>query len=182
MPKFVIVLKNEKLKTYTVISWLIIALNFVSFIYLGISQSAKIETLPFYAAGLLLIIFLFRFISKREEVENDSIALSFPLAIIVWIVLQFYWAAVIIFFLFLFQDISRRKLTVLVYDDRIVYPSFPKRTIEWQELNNVILKDGILTIDLKNNKVFQNEIQSPASEIDFNEFCDAQLKNVPEKM
>ena len=49
-----------------------------------------------------------------------------------------------------------------------------KRTIEWKELNNVILKDGILTIDLKNNKVFQNEIMSPTSEMDFNEFCDAQ--------
>jgi hypothetical protein len=91
-------------------------------------------------------------------------------------VLQFYWAAVIIFFLFLFQDISRRKLTVLVFDDRIVYPSFPKRTIEWKEMKNVVLKDGWLTIDLKNNKIFQNEILSPTSEIEFNEFCDAQLQ------
>ena len=176
MPKFIIVLKNEKLKTYTVISWLIIALNFISFVYVAISGLSKITNLPFFAAGLLFLIFLFRFISKREEFENDSISLSFSIAIISWIVLQFYWAAVIILFLFLFQDISRRKLTVLVYDDRIIYPSFPKRTIEWEELNNVVLKDEILTIDLKNNKVFQNEITSPTSEIDFNEFCEAQLQ------
>jgi hypothetical protein len=77
--------------------------------------------------------------------------------------------------------VSRRKLTVLVFEDRIIYPSFPKRTIEWQELNNVILKDGWLTIDLKNNKVFQNEIMSPTSEIDFNGFCEDQIKKIPEK-
>jgi len=176
MPIFTIVLKNEKLKTYTVISWLIIALNFIAFVYVGISGLAKITNLPFFSAGLLLVIFIFRFISTREDFANDSLSLSFSIAIISWIVLQFYWAAVIILVLFLLQDISRRKLTVLVFEDRIIYPSFPKRTIEWKELNNVIIKDGMLTIDLKNNKVFQNEITSPASEIDFNEFCDAKLK------
>src|SRR5258706_8324228 len=178
MPRYVITLKNEKLRTYTVISWLIIALNFVSFLYIGISGSSRITNLPYFAAGLLLIIFVFRFVSQREDFENDSISLCYSLVIIAWIVLQYYWAAVIIIFLFLFQDISRRKLLVLIFEDRIVYPSFPKRTILWQDLNNVVLKDGILTIDLKNNKVFQNEILSPASEIDFNEFCTAQLQAV----
>ena len=171
-------LKNEKLRTYTIISWLIILLNFIAFVYLGVTGWSEIANLPYFAAGLLLVIFVFRLISDREEFESDSISLCFSLVIIAWIVMQFYWAAVIIIFLFLFQDISRRKLIVLFYDDRIIYPSFPKRTILWSELNNVILRDGILTIDLKNNKVFQNEIYSPASEIDFNEFCDTQLKAV----
>jgi hypothetical protein len=176
MLKFIILLKNEKLKTYTIIGWLIIALNFAAFIYFGISRHTGIMALPFYTAGLLLVIFFFRRMSKREEFESDSLSLSFSVAIIAWIVLQLYWAAVIIFFLFLFQDISRRKLVVLVYEDRLIYPSFPKRTIEWQEMNNAILKDGWLTIDLKNNKIFQNEIVSPTSEMEFNEFCDAHLQ------
>ena len=178
MPRYVITLKNEKLKTYTTISWLIIALNFLAFIYLGITGWARISNLPYFAAGLLLIIFVFRLVSQREEFESDSISLCFSLAIIAWIVMQFYWAALIIFLLFLFQDISRRKMVVLFFDDRIVYPSFPKRTIPWQDLNNVILKDTVLTIDLKNNKVYQNEIISPTSEIDFNEFCETQLNSL----
>jgi hypothetical protein len=176
MPKFIILLKNEKLKTYTLIGWLIIALNFFAFIYFGFSKHTGIMALPFYAAGLLVVIFVFRSLSNREAVESDTLSLAFSVAIIAWIVLQLYWAAVVIFFLFLFQDISRRQLVVLVYEDRIVYPSFPKRTIVWQEMNNAILKDGWLTIDLKNNKVFQNEIVSPTSEMEFNDFCDAQLQ------
>ena len=178
MPRFTILLKNEKLRTYTLISWLIIALNFICFIYIGVSGQSRISNLPYFSAGLLIVIFVARFVSDREEFESDCISLAFLVSIISWVVLQFYVAAVIIFFLFLFQDISRRKLTVLFYDDRIIYPSFPKRTIEWREMNNVILKDGWLTIDLKNNKVYQNEILSPTSEIDFNEFCDVQLRRV----
>ena len=171
-------LKNEKLKTYTIVSWLIIALNVVAFVYVGFSGRGRVANLPYFTAGLLVIIFFGRFISDREAFENDSISLCYSIAIISWIVLSFYWIAVIVILLFAFQDISRRQLTVFFYDDRIVYPSFPKRTIEWKELNNVVLKDGILTIDLKNNKVYQNEITSPASEMDFNEFCDRQLQGL----
>ena len=178
IPNFTIVLKNEKVKTYTVISWFIIALNFILLVYVGVSGRSKIDNLPYFSAVLLLGIFVFRFISKREDFENDSLSLCFSIAIISWIVMQFYWAAAIVIVLFLFQDISRRKLTVLVFDDRVVYPSFPKRTIEWKEMNNMILKDGVLTIDLKNNKVYQNEINSPTSEIDLNEFCDTHLQAV----
>jgi hypothetical protein len=178
MPRFIILLRNEKLRTYTLISWLIVALTAIGFIYTGISGKSKITNLPFFAAGLLVVIFCGRFVSKREDFENDSISLAFSIAIIAWIFLQFYWIAALTFVLFLFQDISRRKLTVLVYDDRIVYPSFPKRTIVWNELNNAILKDGILTIDLKNNKLFQNEILSPTSELEFNEFCEVHLKGL----
>lgn len=39
---------------------------------------------------------------------------------------------------------------------------------------NTILKDGVLTIDSKNNKLFQKEIQeyvSPETEKEFNHFC-----------
>jgi len=176
MLRFSILLKNERLRTYTIISWLIIALNFVAFMYVGYSGRSRIANLPYFAAGLLLVIFFFRFISQREAFENDSISLCFSIVIICWIVLQYYWAAGVIILLFLFQDISRRQLNVLFYDDRIIYPSFPRRTIEWKELNNVVLKDAVLTIDLKNNKVYQNEIISPASELDFNEFCDTQLQ------
>jgi hypothetical protein len=178
MLRFAVELKNRKLKTYTVISWLIIALNFISFLYVGVTRIGGIMNLPFFTAGVLAFLFFIGFISRNLMTENDRLGLAFPLSIIVWIILQFYWAAIIVFFLFLFQDISRRKLTVLFFDDNIVYPSFPKRIIEWKDLNNVVLKDGLLTIDLKTDKIFQNEILSLTIEDEFNEFCNTKLVNV----
>ena len=44
---------------------------------------------------------------------------------------------------------------------------------------NVILKDNILTIDFKNNKLIQVEIENNINEIQFNEFARQQLFKAP---
>ncbi|MEI8075155.1 MAG: hypothetical protein WCH78_10430 [Bacteroidota bacterium] len=65
--------------------------------------------------------------------------------------------------------------------DEIVINSFPKKIYQWGELNNAIIKDGIITLDFKNNKLLQKEIQSGSTlqdELDFNEFCKNQLNAV----
>lgn len=68
----------------------------------------------------------------------------------------------------------------LAFDqDEIVVNSLPKKHIYWEELNNVVIKDGLLTIDFKNNKLLQKEIQSGSNakdEQDFNEFCRNRLQ------
>jgi hypothetical protein len=63
--------------------------------------------------------------------------------------------------------------------NNIRYTSFPVRSIDWDQLNNAILKDGILTIDFKNNRVLQAEIEdrmNDVNEVEFNDFCRQQLK------
>ncbi|MGC5098563.1 hypothetical protein ACPXA0_26545, partial [Escherichia coli] len=44
--------------------------------------------------------------------------------------------------------------------EEIVINSFPKKRYTWNELNNVVLKDGLLTIDFKNNKMLQRLVDS----------------------
>jgi hypothetical protein len=79
--------------------------------------------------------------------------------------------------LFYLYNLSKRKLKVS-FANQIIYPSFPTRIIQWNELNNVILKDGLLTIDFKNNKIIQQLIKhsNAINEKEFNEFCKQQLK------
>lgn len=58
--------------------------------------------------------------------------------------------------------------------DEIVFNSFPKKVYLWSDVNNVVLKDGLLTIDFKNNKLIQKPVSEDvtiADEQDFNEFC-----------
>ena len=64
-------------------------------------------------------------------------------------------------------------------DNEIVRNSFPKKYYYWNELNNVVIKDGMLTIDLKNNQLIQKEIEDSGSvktEKDFNEYCRERLR------
>ena len=60
--------------------------------------------------------------------------------------------------------------TIIANINGIVYPSFPKKIFKWSELDNVILKDKILTIDLKNNKLIQHTLnESDNKYLDENE-------------
>ncbi len=49
--------------------------------------------------------------------------------------------------------------------------TFYSKAYLWQELNNVILKDNLLTLDFKNNKVLQLEVEGNNDGAPFNNFC-----------
>lgn len=178
MKKYVIVLQNEKAKTYPTISWLIVILNFIAFVYFGILRPSKNISFPFIAAALLILIFFWLLvIKKNSKPATNKFRFFFIVIIIAWVFIPFFWAAAINLFLFIIQDITSRSLVILFTEEEIIYPSFPKRIIQWHQLNNVILKDGILTIDRKNNRVYQDAIVSDVNEASFNDFCRQQLKS-----
>ena len=81
--------------------------------------------------------------------------------------------------LFILLDfLAHKKLVVHVTNKTIVVPYILQKDVAWEEVNNVILKDGLLTIDFKNNKLFQHIIlnsDEDISEKEFNEFCKEQL-------
>lgn len=91
----------------------------------------------------------------------------------------FWWIAALTILLLFLYKVAQRKLAVIITREKISYPSFPVRTIQWTELNSIILKDGLLTIDFKNNRLIQHypdKSQLVPDEKEFNEFCKEQLK------
>jgi len=65
--------------------------------------------------------------------------------------------------------------------EEILFNSFPKKRFTWNEVSNIILKDGLLTIDLHNNQLIQRQVDAtvnPETEAEFNEFCNSQLSAV----
>ena len=62
----------------------------------------------------------------------------------------------------------------------VVFNSFPKKRYQWKDINNVVLKDGLLTVDKKDNKIYQKEVDEMVSvkvEEEFNQFCRQQLQS-----
>lgn len=182
MQKFELVLSNDKIKTYEKISWFVVAFNFCAFIYMGyILAGSEKARWPITGASLILIFIIFYLIRKRLK-KARQFRFSFPLffALFTWLQLKNYWFAAAILLLIIFEELAKKELIVKFSLEKILYPSFPKRTIKWQELNNVILKDGILTIDFKNNKLIQihiihNDIDHDLEEEMFNNFFKEQL-------
>lgn len=152
-------------------SWLIILLNFVSFIYIAFLQASQKNNYPLFAAAFIISIGIVQLILMKKNFYKIKTELYFIVIIVFWLLSGFYTAALINLFLFFLQLISKRDLIVKFFDDQIIYPSFPRKHLFWQDLRNVILKDGLLTIDLKNNRLIQNHIISVINEKEFNEFC-----------
>jgi len=179
MKKYEIVLLNKKTKIYSTISWLIIALNFIAFIYIGISGSARSILYPFAGAVILLVVFILQVLYNKIKIKNHFKSV-FGFIIVTWLFMGFYWPAVINALLLIFYTISTRRLAVAISEEGIIYPSFPKKIVGWNDLNNLVLKDGLLTIDFKNNKLAQAEINvddaNALNEQEFNDFCRNYLK------
>ncbi|MEO7209315.1 MAG: hypothetical protein ABIY35_00100, partial [Chitinophagaceae bacterium] len=58
--------------------------------------------------------------------------------------------------------------------------TFYVKTYAWNDLQNIILRDGLITLDFKTNKIFQATVleQTPDNgEESFNTFCNEQMKN-----
>lgn len=183
MAMFEVVLRNSKSKQYYSMMLFIILLNIAVFIITFFySQDQFIRTSAVMGAVLSLAALTVDLVMRNKGVDNIRLRNSaMVIAACTWIFIGNYWAfALCVLLLFLFSA-AQRRLTVQVDQKFVLYPSFPARKIEWNELNNIILKDGLLTIDFKTDKLLQSEIiESPAglNEGDFNEFCRKQLKQV----
>jgi hypothetical protein len=60
----------------------------------------------------------------------------------------------------------------------IVINTFPKKQFPWSMIQNTLIKDDIITIDFKNNRLIQKDINEPVTEaitIEFNTFCGEQI-------
>ena len=113
--------------------------------------------------------------------ENKNPPLPFPLIFFVlgclWFGMGMNLFGSALFTLMTLEFIMREKLMVQVSAECVIIPSFFKRIVQWNELNNVILKDGIITIDYKNDRLFQAAIKEDEAidETKFNSFCRERL-------
>jgi len=181
MKPFEIILKNEKLKQYNRIAFFILAINFVLFIYLAFTTNIKsIRIVAIFGISIIIIALLIEYflISTKQNKESPYKMLAEYAVALAWLQMGFWWMGVVIALLGLLYMISKRPLLVSIIKENITYPSFPQKTFSWSDLNNIVLRDGLLTIELKNDKFIQqpiDESKTSVNEQDFNDFCREQL-------
>ena len=180
MQKFEIEIKNEKIKSYMMITLLIVVLNSLFFIFLLFDISQRKNAL--ISLGFILAFTGYRFyISKKNNQSFFFNEWIFFLLMILWV--DNYLIAIISMILFLLYAIALQKFTYNFDSSIIKQKNFPWKKYQWNELRNVILKDDMLTMDFKNNKLLQAEIVNPGiNESEFNAFAKKQLSlSIPEQ-
>lgn len=178
MSSYQFIIPNKKLVTYQVFSYIIILLN-IAGLYL-LSPQQEPWGLGIYL--LLVLLSAFRAIGDYRAYKNKQNLKSNVLLLLIialfWSRTEYNMGIWINLLLAGLYFISTRKLKIMVSEEGVSYPTFPAKNIQWSEIGNLILKDDILTIDLKNNKIYQHQVEyidNAVNEPEFNDFCRTKL-------
>ena len=178
---FVVTLKHPDYKIYNVITVLMCVMTvtaevfallhsvFFSFTWINIFLLAVIV--------LSLAIAIIN-INKKENISSFKWALY--AAAFLWLLYPLHIPFIGIFFIVaaLLERQIKFPQEIGFNDEGITFNTFPFKNYFWLELNNVMLKDNMLTLDFADNKIIQKETEtdvSPETEKEFNEFCRVQL-------
>jgi hypothetical protein len=178
---YVVIIKQKgrrKIEILGIISSLIFILILLQRIY-EYPSARIINMLVFVSVSGMLVYNILQFRSGKK------ISLR-PLHIVAFLALLLIppinWFLLFFIIMALLEKMALTPEEIGFSDEEIVFSGMMKKTIRWNELNNVILKDGIISIDFNNNKLIQKETDDgddeneDASEQEFNSYCAERLK------
>lgn len=180
---YIIELKKPSYFLPDLVSRLMLVIAIVVFGYgIYVSQVMNKYTIGLAVSIVGIVAFWMRAESKRKNSEIVYYRTALLMATLGWVILARaggpVWIPVLYFVAVLIEKQVKFPQEIAFNEGGIVVNSFPRKEYKWTDLNNVILRDNILTVDFKNNKLIQKEIESAASvqdEQDFNAFCAGQL-------
>ncbi|HTG56736.1 MAG TPA: hypothetical protein VL943_10745, partial [Niabella sp.] len=146
------------------------------FVYNSGKGSAAVNFVPML--GALVLIGGYEIYRYKKYKKLASIGILILIAGVSWTSIGLYQLFFLNLLIWIMYLIARRNLKVIVLDEHVIYPSFPPKLIKWPDINNLVLKDDILTIDLKNNKIYQHQVEyidNAVNEPEFNDFCRTKL-------
>lgn len=89
------------------------------------------------------------------------------------------WAGAFYFVLAFLEAQTKRPLEIGFDQDRVVFNTLFKRRFDWSVFNNIVLRDGLLTLDFKDNRLLQKEVADDADddvdEEEFNAYCRSRI-------
>lgn len=141
------------------------------------------EIIWIYLAGVLFItgIIIWNFYKMIYKKQAIYFSKALLIAGIIWTSMPFFqWLVFAFSALAILEYQAKHALEIGFMNSKIVFNTLIRKKYSWQEIDNVILKDGILTIDFKNNKLFQKEIDSgenEAEEEEFNNWVRGRMEN-----
>lgn len=174
---YIIVIKKNSNQRINRISQLMLFIALFAFIGTSVIEPQK-SMLIIALTVLIAAWWLFCFNQIKRNIE-PSFRLALLMAAIGWYNLK---GGIYISVIYLIAAALEKQVKFqeeIAFDDtEIVINSFPKKKYLWNDLHNVVLKDGILTIDFKNNQLLQKEVDSevsPSIVAEFNAFAQHHL-------
>lgn len=174
MKNCILEIPNERLKTYKKVAFIILTLNFLGFGYVFIRTIGNASLIAVVALIINAIPWLF-FLLNKKHIKSPVIESVFLASGCIWVYFGNVWMGIMLLLFAVMSFFTNKKTVVSVDEEGVLYPSFPVRKYLWADIIQVLCKDDILTIDLKDNKLLQLNIEKKFAENfdenEFNEFC-----------
>ena len=178
--QYVVILKRDSGRTIDTISVLLCLFSGLSFLF----EQSRLGKFNFFITGMAILLLagtmLNLWMAKKKKKPRYRLLLL--IAAVGWLGMPVMpWLGALFFLLAFLEYQARHPLEIGFSPDRIVLNTLVRKRFVWAAFNNVMLKDGMLTLDFKSNRLLQKEVdeeeEGDADEDEFNEYCRDMLKN-----
>jgi hypothetical protein len=178
--QYVVVLKNQHSKYINILGFLLGILSIIFFVKELFEPG---QTGFVYLIGVIFIAGVLAWNVYHSVYKGKKVYYSRALLIaaLVWMKMPYYqWLSFVFIILALLEYQAKYAIEIGFSDEEIKFNTLIKKKYRWSDFNNIILKDGLLTLDFVNNKILQREIEDDddeddADEKEFNDYCQKQL-------
>lgn len=178
--QYVVVLKNQHTRYINILGFLLGLLSIVFFVkeLLEPGQTGFVYLIGVLFIAGVLAWNVYHSVHKGEKVYYSRALL---IAALVWMKMPYYqWVSFVFIILALLEYQAKYSVEIGFSDNEIKFNTLFKKKYRWKDFTNIILKDGLLTLDFANNKILQREIEDDdddddADEKEFNEYCQKRL-------
>ncbi len=180
---YIITLKRPSYRGINAVSVLLLVIFLVAFFYYlaqkGIrGKDAFLLVVPAMIIGLIIKGFMQR--NRKDFLVYYRTELF--IAALGWFLFPMFTCAKYIGFMYALMAFIERYVKYpdewAFSKENVVHIIFPKKIYEWVEIDNVMIRDNLFTLDLRSNKIIQKELDMPVEkslEEEFNAWCQDQL-------
>jgi hypothetical protein len=137
---------------------------------------------PSYILAVLLFAGLaFNVVAARRHTKPIPYKFLLLLTGLGWLTMPIIpWLGLIFGALAFLEHQTKRPLEIGFDRDRVVINTLIRQRHDWSAFNNIVLRDGLLTLDFKSNRLLQREVADDddddyADEEEFNAYCQDRL-------
>jgi hypothetical protein len=177
--QYVVILKNKHHRYIDLIGLLLGIISIVFFVQELVT--AQTVGLAYLLGAIFVTAVLVWNIWQASKGRKVYYSRALLIAALVWMKMPFFqWLAFVLIVLALLEYQAKYALEIGFSDQEIVFNSLFKKRYQWSQFDNIILKDGLITLDFNNNRILQREVEDEeedeADEDEFNAYCGKQLK------
>lgn len=178
--QYVVTLKNKNNRYIDILGLILSLFSVVSFT-LELMGSRHVSVAYLIGALVVLGIVIYN-LAQQAKKRKVYYSRALLIAALVWMKMPYLqWLVFLFIILALLEYQAKYAVEIGFADNEIVINSLFKKRYTWKQFSNIVLRDGLITLDFTNNRILQREVEDDedddADEDEFNDYCKRQLAN-----